>query len=102
MAYVQSYSQIVEAVIPRDAWDETYFSLMSLKAHLQAMPGYQRFSLWARDLDSGDIRIFAVTNWENLESLEIWLRSRSTVDAVLRAMELPPRSIRTDLAEEIL
>lgn len=102
MSYVKAYGQVVEAEVDRDAWDETYFSLLSLKGHLQALPGWISFDLWARDLDSGKIRLVAVTNWETADHLAQWLDSAKTVDAVLRSMEPPPTTLAVDLYEEIL
>jgi hypothetical protein len=101
MSSIRAYSQVVEAVVPRDAWDETYFSLLSLKAHLQSLPGWQRMDLWAQDLESGDVKLVAVTNWDYPQQLALWLEQGMTVDAVLRAMQPPPRSLNVDLYEEI-
>lgn len=101
MSSIIAYSQVVEAVVPRDAWDETYFSLLSLKAHLQSLPGWQRMDLWAQDLESGDVKLVAVTNWDYPQQLALWLEQGMTVDAVLRAMQPPPRSLNVDLYEEI-
>ncbi len=56
MSSVVAYSQVVDAVMQREVWDEAYFSLLSLKAHIQSLPGWQRFDLWATDLDSGEIK----------------------------------------------
>lgn len=101
MSSVIAYSQVVEAVITKEAWDETYFSLESLKAHLQSLPGWQRFDLWAQDIESGDVRVLVVTNWDHPEYLALWLEHGMTVDAILRAMEPPPRSLEVNLYEEI-
>lgn len=102
MSYVKAYGQIVEAEVDRAAWDETYFSLLSLKAHMQALPGWISFDLWARDLDSGNVRLVAVTNWETVDHLAEWVNSTRTVDAILRSMEPPPENLVVDLYEEIL
>ena len=39
MSSVIAYSQVVQATVPAAAWDETYFSLLSLKSHIQSLPG---------------------------------------------------------------
>lgn len=101
MSSVVAYSQIVDAVMPRETWDEAYFSLLSLKAHLQSLPGWQRFDLWASDLDEGEIKVMVVTNWDYPEQLELWLKQGVTVDAVLRSLEPPVTSLTVNLYEEI-
>ena len=102
MSYVKAYSQVVEAEVSPNAWDETYFSLLSLKGHLQSLPGWLSFDMWAHDLDNGNIRLIAVTNWETVDHLSQWLESATTVDAILRSMEPPPVLLDIDLYEEIL
>ena len=102
MSGIAAYSQVVGAIVDGTAWDETYFSLLSLKAHLQAVPGYQRFDLWARDLDNGDVKLVVVTNWEQPEQLALWLEKGVTVDAILRAMQPTPSQLTVDLYEEII
>lgn len=101
MSSVIAYSQIVEAVVPRAAWDETFFSILSLKSHIQSLPGWQRMDVWAQDLESGDVKVVAVTNWEHPEQLALWLEQGMTIDAILRAMQPPPLSLNVDLYEEI-
>jgi hypothetical protein len=101
MSSVIAYSQIVEAVVPRAAWDETYFSILSLKSHIQSLPGWQRLDVWAQDLEDGDVKVVAVTNWDYPEQLALWLEQGTTVDAILRAMQPPPLSLNVDLYEEI-
>ena len=101
MSSVIAYSQVVQAVIPAAAWDETYFSLLSLKSHLQSLPGWQRIDVWAHDQEDGDVKVMVVTNWDFPDQLALWLERGATADAILRAMEPPPRSLTVDLFEEI-
>lgn len=101
MSSVTAYSQVVTAEVPRESWDETYFSLLSLKAHLQSLPGWQRLDFWARDLDEGGVKLIVVTNWDYPEQLALWLEQGVTTDAILRSIEPPPRSLAVDLYEEI-
>lgn len=101
MSTVTAYAQVVEAVIPRESWDETYFSLMSLKSRLQAVPGFQRLDVWARDQESGNIHLMAVTNWDYPDQLALWLQQGLTVDAILQEMEPPPLTLSVNLYEEI-
>jgi hypothetical protein len=101
MSSAIAYSQVVTAEIPRESWDETYFSLLSLKAHLQSLPGWQRFDFWARDLEDGHIKLIVVNNWDFPEQLALWLNQGVTTDAILRSIEPPPKSLVVDLYEEI-
>ena len=101
MSSVIAYSQVVQAVVPAAAWDETYFSLLSLKSHIQSLPGWQRFDLWAHDQDDGSIRVLIVTNWDYPEQLRYWLERGMTPDALLRAMQPTPQQLTVDLFEEI-
>ncbi|MGW8318616.1 MAG: hypothetical protein ACWGPS_05165 [Candidatus Promineifilaceae bacterium] len=101
MSSVVAYSQIVNAVVQREAWDEAYFSLLSLKAHLQSLPGWQRFDLWAQDMEDGNVKLIAVTNWDYPDQLKVWLSQEATVDGILRSIEPPPISLEVDLFEEV-
>jgi heme-degrading monooxygenase HmoA len=96
-----AYAQVVDTVIPKEAWDEAYFSLLSLKSHIQSLPGWQRFDFWARDLEEGGMKVVVVTNWEHPEQLERWLQSGITADAVLRSIKPAPESVHVELFEEI-
>lgn len=102
MGSVTAYSQVVDAVIHKAAWEETYFSLLSLKAHLQSLPGWQRFDFWAQEQTDGDIKILIVTNWDYPEQLGLWIKQGTSVDAVLRAMQPPPISLNVNLYEEVI
>lgn len=102
MPYVKAYSQVVQAELEPTAWDETYFSLMSLKAQMQSLPGWQSFDLWVRPEEAGRLHLLAVTNWSLLDQLEGWLQSNRTVDAILRAMNPPPRVLEATVYEVVL
>ena len=101
MSSITAYAQVVEAIVPRAAWDEAFFALNSLKSHLQSLPGWQRFDVWARDLDDGDVKLVVVTNWDFPVQLALWLEQGSTVDAILRSMQPPAKSLKVDLYEAI-
>ena len=101
MSSVAAYSQIVDAVVPHAAWDEAYFSLLSLKMHLQSLPGWQGFDFWAKNLTNGDVKLVVVTNWDYPDQLALWLKNGMTVDALLKALDPPARSVHVDLYEEI-
>lgn len=101
MSSIIAYSQVVQAVMSRASWDETYFSLLSLKSHLQSLPGWQRIDLWAQDLENGEVKVIVVTNWDQPDQLALWLEQGVTADAILRAIQPPPTSLNVDLYEEI-
>ncbi len=96
-----TYSQAVDALIPKEAWEETYFSLLSLKSHIQSLPGWQRFDFWAQEQTDGFIKILVITSWDYPDQLGLWLQQGTTVDTLLRAMQPPPVSITVNLYEEI-
>ncbi|MCA9891415.1 MAG: hypothetical protein KC615_00420 [Anaerolineae bacterium] len=102
MSSVTAYSQVVDAVIHKAAWEETYFSLLSLKAHLQSLPGWQRFDFLAQEQENGDIKVLAITNWDYPEQLGLWMKQGKTVDAILRSMDPPPVSLNVNLYEEVI
>lgn len=102
MAYVAGYSHLVDAVVPYESWDETYFSLLSLKAHYQALPGYQRMDIHARDLESGDIKVTIITNFELADQILVWLEHDITPEGLLREMQPPPLVISSDVREIII
>jgi heme-degrading monooxygenase HmoA len=101
MSEAIAYAQVISTVISKDAWDEAYFSLLSLKSHIQSLPGWQRFDFWARDLDEGGIKVMIVTNWDHPQQLERWLKSGITADAVLRSIQPAPESLQVEVFEEI-
>lgn len=96
-----AYTQIVNAVVSKAAWDEVYFSLLSLKAHIQSLPGWQRFDFWARDLENGDVKLVVVTNWDYPVQLSQWLERGHTADAILRSITPAPIELSVDVFEEI-
>lgn len=93
------YAHTVEASIPMDLWDECYFSLMSLKAHLQSLPGWSGMSFTAREADGDRVLATVLTEWEQLESLTLWAQTHRTPDAVLRSIRVPPDQISVRLSE---
>lgn len=101
MSGVVAYSYVVNAVVSPEAWDEVYFSLLSLKAHLQSLPGWQRFDFWAQNKQNGAIKLLVITNWNYAEQLEVWLRQGTTVDQILRQCDPPPQEMSAELYEEI-
>ena len=102
MSSIVAYSQVVQAIVPADAWDETYFSLLSLKSHIQSLPGWQRFDLWAHDQDDGTVKVLIITNWDYPDQLRYWLERGVTPDAILRAMQPTPENVTVDLFEGVV
>jgi hypothetical protein len=102
VAYVAGYSLLVDAVLPYAGWAEAYFSLLSLKAHLQALPGFQRMDIHARDLVSGDVKITVVTDFELAEQMLVWLEDGITPEGVLLQVTPPPLSMTSDMREIVV
>lgn len=86
MAHVIAYSHVTTASLPREAWDEAWFTIQSWKGFLQAFPGFLALRLAARELDNGDIRFHTATVWEYPEQLEEWRASRWSAGALLRSI----------------
>jgi len=102
VAYVAGYSMLVDAVLPYEGWNEAYFALLSLKAHLQALPGFQRMDIHARDLVSGDVMITIVTDFELLEQILVWLEVGITPEGILNQITPPPLSMTSDMREIVV
>ena len=77
------YSSASEAVVPADRWEGLYASLQTLKAHVQEYPGCQRFDVFIRAEDNGDIRIHCYTTWDTPEQLEAFLERGYTFERML-------------------
>lgn len=95
------YSQVVHAVLPPQAWDEAYFSLLSLKHALAGVPGWKRMDVLANNRDDGTIHLRVVTNWASVEQLEAWLDSNLTVEGVLKGVSPPPALVEVGFYEKI-
>ena len=96
MAHIVSYSHITTASVPKDVWDECWFTLQSWKGYLQSFPGFLSMRLSARALDNGDVRIHSATVWEHPEQLEAWRDSKWSAESILISMNHPAY----DLVEE--
>jgi heme-degrading monooxygenase HmoA len=94
-----TYSHTVQAAIPLESWDEAYFSMLSLKAHLQSLPGWLGMSFVAREQKDDRVEATIVTEWDTLGAVTVWAASHSTPDAVLRALEAPPDRMTVRLNE---
>lgn len=82
----------VSALIPKEHWDECYFSILSLKAHLQSLPGWRQMSVAGRpDDDTVDVEIN--TTWASAGVLEIWMNKGITPDNLIRAIVGPDADV---------
>jgi len=78
-----SYSSATEAVVPVGEWENLYGSLQSLKAHVQEYPGCQRFDVFIRAEDNGDVRVHCYTTWDTPSQLEAFLERGYTFERLL-------------------
>jgi len=78
-----SYSSATEALVPAGEWEGLYASLQSLKAHVQEYPGCQRFDVFVRADDGGDMRIHCYTTWDTPWQLEAFLERGYTFERLL-------------------
>ena len=78
-----AYSSATEALVPAAQWEDLYASLQSLKAHVQEYPGCQRFDVFVRAEDTGDMRIHCYTTWDTPVQLEAFLERGYTFERLL-------------------
>jgi hypothetical protein len=78
-----TYSSFAEALIPAAEWEELYASLQTLKAHVQEYPGCERFDVFVRAQDDGDIRVHCYTTWDTPWQLEAFLERGYTFERLL-------------------
>ncbi len=77
------YSSATEALVPAEEWDGLYASLQALKAHVQEYPGCQRFDVFIRAEEGGDIRVHCYTTWDTPWQLEAFLERGYTFERLL-------------------
>ncbi len=100
MSYVSGYTHVVDVVVPDHLWEAVFFSLESLKAHLQAIPGFQRMDVVARDDDAEDhILVMALVNFEYQDQLLLWLEQGITVEGVLRLVDPDLETLKLEVRE---
>ncbi len=78
-----SYSSLTEVVAAADEWEGLYASLQTLKGHVQEYPGCQRFDVFIRAEDDGDVRIHCYTTWDTPWQLEAFLERGYTLERLL-------------------
>jgi hypothetical protein len=78
-----AYSSGTEALVPAAEWEGLYASLQALKAHVQEYPGCQRFDVFIRAEDNGDVRVHCYTTWDTPWQLEAFLERGYTFERLL-------------------
>ena len=78
-----SYSTWSEALIPARVWAVMYASLQALKGHVQEYPGCQRFDVFIRVEDNGDVLVHCYTTWDTPAQLEVFLERGYTFERLL-------------------
>jgi hypothetical protein len=78
-----AYSSGTEVLVPAEEWEGLYASLQALKAHVQEYPGCQRFDVFIRAEESGDIRLHCYTTWDTPWQLEAFLERGYTFERLL-------------------
>jgi hypothetical protein len=78
-----SYSSLTEVVAEAGDWQGLYASLQTLKGHVQEYPGCQRFDVFIRAEDAGDVRIHCYTTWDTPWQLEAFLERGYTLERLL-------------------
>jgi len=78
-----SYSSLTEVVAAAADWEGLYGSLQTLKGHVQEYPGCQRFDVFIRAEEQGDVRIHCYTTWDTPWQLEAFLERGYTIERLL-------------------
>ena len=78
-----SYSSLTEVVAEAGDCQGLYASLQTLKGHVQEYPGCQRFDVFIRAEDAGDVRIHCYTTWDTPWQLEAFLERGYTLERLL-------------------
>jgi hypothetical protein len=78
-----AYSTLTETLVPAADWAAVYASLQALKGHVQEYPGCQRFDVFTRAEEDGDVRIHCYTTWDTPAQLEAFLERGYTFERLL-------------------
>ena len=98
----RSVYQLVDATLPMQAWDEAYFSLLSLKMHLQSLPSWSEMRVGAREQVDGTVEVLVTTGWTSVDAIGAWLDRGWTPDAVLRSLKPAPLAISVRILAEVI
>ena len=97
----RTYGQVLTATVPAASWVESWFSLVSLKGHLQSVPTFSGLQVWAAPGEDGNYRVTTICSWDSYDALEQWLATGWTVRSVLLAMNPPAVDIVSETREEV-
>lgn len=101
MATANSYSHFVAATVPRDSWDQAWFSYCNWKGLLQSFSGFLWSKMAARQMENGDVRVHIVTSWEYPEQLDEMMRSDLRADILLAQLDTPAYDVSHELMQEV-
>jgi hypothetical protein len=85
-----TYSSFTGALIPADRWENVYASLQALKAHVQEYPGCQRFDVFVRAEEGGDVLIHCYTTWDTPWQRDVFLERGYTFERLLADLGASP------------
>ena len=77
------YSTFTQVLVQAPEWARLYASLQALKAHVQEYPGCQRFDVFIRAEDRGEVRVHCYTTWDTQWQLEAFLERGYTFERML-------------------
>ncbi len=100
MAHIDSYSHLVTATVPGDAWDEAWIALTDWKGYLASFPGGRSIRISARALENGDVKVYIQTVWSYPESLEEVRESKFSANLFLTKLHHPAYDITEEYLED--
>jgi hypothetical protein len=78
-----AWSSLTAALVPAADWPLVFASMQTLKGHVQEYPGCQRFDVFIRAEDDGEVRIHCYTTWDTPWQLEAFLDRGYTLERLL-------------------
>ena len=99
MAYIESYSHMVEMTVPEASWDETWFAFQTWKGYLQSFEGLMETKLSAYPLENGDVRCYISTYWRYPEQLYAWLESEFSGEDFFEKISPSPYDLEHHILE---
>ena len=100
MAHIVSYTHTTLGTIPKDVWDEAWFTIASWKGYLQLFPGFLAAHSGGYARDNGDVRFYVSTTWEYPEQLEEWQASQWSADSLLTSFSQPAYDLTHETFED--
>ena len=77
------YSTFTQVLVRAPDWSALYASLQALKGHTQEYPGCQRFDVFIRAEENGDVRLHCYTTWDTVGQLEAFLERGYTFERLI-------------------